>query len=94
MNNINKSGTRTLYFRTPDTPGLNWLNLPLTVTHCFQLVKNSLKTLNKGSSIPMSLSLNNRAAWITKSKAELKSSEITLDSACMSSDACKSCVSN
>ena len=42
----------------------------------------------------MSLSLNNRAWWFTKSKAELKASEITLDSARLSNDACKSCGDN
>ena len=78
---------------TSDTTGLNWLNLPSKVTHCFQLVKNSLETLNKGSPIPMSLNLNKRAWCFTKSKVELKSSETSLDSPRLSSDACKSCVS-
>ena len=44
--------------------------------------------------MPMSLSLNNKTWCFSKSKAELKLSEITLDSARLSSDACKSCVSN
>ena len=59
VNNINKSDPRTLPCTTSDFTDLNWLNL-LSKVKRFQLVKKSLKTLNKGPPIPMSLNLNNR----------------------------------
>ena len=44
--------------------------------------------------MPIVLNLYNRPLWLTKSNAELKSSETILDSVCLLRKDCGSCVSN
>ena len=51
-------------------------------TRCFWLIEKFLKILNKGRPISMGFSLKTDLLSFTKSKAELKLSETTLDSAC------------